>query len=63
MSQTLSTNHIIIPAFNIIVASNTTKELIFHFDRGTQYASYKLTNSLKSYNKHLKQSMSRKGNC
>lgn len=41
MSQTLSTSDTIIPAFSMAVASNTiTEELIFHSDRGTQYASY-----------------------
>ena len=40
-----------------------TKELIFHSDRGTQYASYRFTKILKSYNGLVKQSMSRKGNC
>ncbi len=64
MSQTLSTSDTIIPAFSMAVASNTiTEELIFHSDRGTQYASYKFTNTLKSYKGLIKQSMSRKGNC
>ena len=40
-----------------------TKELISHSDRGTQYASYRFTNILKSNNGLVKQSMSRKGNC
>ncbi len=38
-----------------------SKNLIFHSDRGVQYASVKFRNVLKSYN--FKQSMSRKGNC
>jgi transposase InsO family protein len=40
-----------------------TEELIFHSDRGTQYASYRFTNILKGYTGLVKQSMSRKGNC
>lgn len=40
-----------------------TEQLIFHSDRGSQYASYKFTNIIKSYNGLVKQSMSRKGNC
>lgn len=36
--------------------------LIFHSDRGTQYASNKMTD-LFSFNKKITQSMSRKGNC
>jgi len=46
------------------VKSNAiTKELIFHSDRGSQYASYGFTNILKSYKGLVKQSMGRKGNC
>jgi putative transposase len=64
MSQTLNTGDTIVPAWNMAVKSNTiTKELIFHSDRGSQYASYRFTNILKSYNGRVKQSMSRKGNC
>ena len=64
MGQTLSTGDTIIPAWDMAVkASTITKELIFHSDRGTQYASYRFTNILKSYNGLVKQSMSRKGNC
>ncbi len=64
MSQTLSTGDTIVPAWNMAVKLNTiTKELIFHSDRGSQYASYRFTNILKNYNGLVKQSMSRKGNC
>tara|TARA_S200002703_G_C3778348_1_gene239728 strand:+ start:704 stop:1528 length:825 start_codon:yes stop_codon:yes gene_type:complete len=64
MSESLCTDHTIIPAWNMAVRSNTiTKELIFHSDRGSQYASYGFTDILKSYNGLVKQSMSRKGNC
>src|SRR5680860_453815 len=41
---------------------NITKGLIFHSDRGVQYASEKFTNFLDSY-KLITRSMSRKGNC
>ena len=64
MSDNLTTQSTIIPAWNMVVKNNKiTKELFFHSDRGTQYASYRFTNILKSYNGLLKQSMSRKGNC
>lgn len=64
MSDNLSTKASIIPAWKMAVKDNQiTKELIFHSDRGSQYASYKFTNILKSYNGLVKQSMSRKGNC
>lgn len=36
-------------------------EMIFHSDRGVQYASKKMANVLASYK--IRQSMSRKGNC
>ena len=64
MSDNLSTKATIIPAWNMAVKNNRiTKELIFPSDRGTQYASYRFTKILKSYNGLVKQSMSRKGNC
>ena len=64
MSQTLSTSDTIIAAWNMAIVSNSiTKELIFHSDRGAQYASDKFTTILKNYNGLVKQSMSRKGNC
>jgi len=37
------------------------KGLIFHSDRGVQYASKKFVNTIESYT--IKRSMSRKGNC
>ena len=40
-----------------------TEKLIFHSDRGSQYASYTFADIIKSYNGLVKQSMSRKGNC
>jgi len=62
MSETLSTGDTIIPAWNMAVRSNgITKEFIFHFDWGSQYAyaSYGFIDILNL----IKQSMSRKGNC
>lgn len=64
MGETLSTDDTIIPAWNMAVRSNDiTKELIFHSDRGSQYASHGFTDMLKNHNGLIKQSMSRKGNC
>lgn len=64
MSNNLTTNSTIIPAWHMAVKSNIiTEKLIFHSDRGTQYASYTFTDILKKYNGLVKQSMSRKGNC
>lgn len=63
-SSTLSTGDTIIPAWNMAIRSNNiTKELIFHSDRGSQYASYSFTDIFKSHNGAITQSMSRKGNC
>ncbi len=43
--------------------TNITQKLIFHSDRGSQFASNEFTDLIKSYNGLIKQSMSRKGNC
>lgn len=47
-----------------MAAKNRTiaNELIFHSDRGIQYANKKFTNVLDSY-KNITRSMSRKGDC
>lgn len=64
MSDNLTTKDTIIPAWNMAVKSNViTEELIFHSDRGVQYASYRFTDIIKSYDGLVIQSMSRKGNC
>lgn len=64
MSDNLGTEDTIIPAWNMAIKSNAiTKELIFHSDRGSQYAGHRFTDILKSYDGSVKQSMSRKGNC
>lgn len=64
IGETLNTGDTIIPAWNMAVKSNNiTKELIFHSDRGSQYAGQRFTDILKSYGGSVKQSMSRKGNC
>lgn len=64
MSDNLSTEATIIPAWNMAIKNNKiTEELIFHSDRGSQYASCKFTNIIKKHNGLVKQSMSRKGNC
>lgn len=44
-----------------VVHRNPAKGLLFHSDRGVQYASNEFRKKLKSY--HMLQSMSRKGNC
>lgn len=53
---------LVIDAFNMAYEKRKPdKGLIFHSDRGVQYASYKFRNLLKS--KNCISSMSRKGNC
>lgn len=64
MSHTLGTSETMIPAWKMAVRSNTiTNKLIFHSDRGPQYASHDSTDILKEHNGLVTQSMGRKGNC
>ena len=64
MSNNLTTEDTIIKAWDMAIKSTTiTEQLIFHSDRGSQYASYSFINIIKSYKGLVKQSMSRKGNC
>ncbi len=52
-----------IAAFNMAIKNRPiTQKLIFHSDRGVQYACNEFTDMLKGY-KTVQQSMSRKGNC
>jgi len=63
-SKDLTTENTIVPAWKMAINRNKiTKDLIFHSDRGSQYASHNFTKLIKSYNGLVKQSMSRKGNC
>ena len=64
MGSSLSAQSTIIPAWRMAVKNRSiTKELIFHSDRGIQFACTAFTNILKSYDGLVIQSMSRKGNC
>ncbi|UUF13093.1 MULTISPECIES: IS3 family transposase [Flavobacterium] len=61
LSSVLSTNSTILPAWNMAVSNRKVKDgLIFHSDRGTQYANKLFTTTLNTYG--CMQSMSRKGN-
>ena len=63
MSKGLSVPETILAAWFMAVKNRPiTKDLIFHSDRGIQYACNEFTRLLKN-NKLIKQSMSRKGNC
>jgi transposase InsO family protein len=63
MSKGLSTLKTIIVAWFMAVRNlPISKDLIFHSERGIQYASNELTKLIKN-NKLIRQRMSRKGNC
>jgi transposase InsO family protein len=63
MSKGLSAGETVIPAWIMATRNRpVTQKLIFHSDRGTQYACNEFTKILKA-NKLIIQSMSRKGNC
>jgi len=63
LSKSLFTKDTIIPAWRMALSKRRIeKPLIFHSDRGVQYASNLFRNHIKS-NILIKQSMSRKGNC
>lgn len=62
-SNDLTTENTIIKAWNHAKSRHfTQKGLIFHSDRGVQYASTQFRKILQ-FNQHVEQSMSRKGNC
>ena len=61
LSSMLSTSTTILPAWNMAISNRKVQEgLIFHSDRGTQYANKLFTSTLSQHK--CVQSMSRKGN-
>jgi putative transposase len=63
LSDGMSTEETTLLALKMAVKNrNIEKGLIFHSDKGVQYASKKFVNVLDSYKK-ITCSMSRKGNC
>lgn len=63
LSASLHTSQTIIPAWKMAISKrNINIDLIFHSDRGIQYASKTFRTFIKS-NPLVTQSMSRKGNC
>tara|TARA_B100000508_G_C11437868_1_gene267064 strand:- start:3 stop:833 length:831 start_codon:yes stop_codon:yes gene_type:complete len=63
LSTGLYTNQTIIPAWRMASSKRTiTENLLFHSDRGVQYASREFRKIIKD-NSLVTQSMSRKGNC
>lgn len=64
MSNNLSAQATVIPAWRMAVKNRpVTRELIFHSDRGIQFACTAFTNILKGQSGLVRQSMSRKGDC
>ena len=63
MSETMDASCTVISVFKMTIKKRPKIpfELIFHSDRGVQYACAKFKNLLKAYK--INQSMSRKGNC
>ena len=65
LSDTMKANETVIPAFNMAKCNRpiyNNQSLIFHSDRGIQYACEEFVNVLNK-NTTLVRSMSRKGNC
>ena len=63
LSNSLHTNQTVIPAWRMALSKREIIEpLLFHSDRGIQYASKEFRNQIKS-NSLITQSMSRKANC
>ncbi|MDN6309424.1 MAG: IS3 family transposase [Psychroflexus sp.] len=63
ISEGMSTEETSLAAWKMAVKNRSiTKGLVFHSDRGVQYACEKFVNTLNSY-KIITRSMSRKGNC
>jgi putative transposase len=61
-SSDLTAKNTVIPAWNMAAKNRPpTKNLIFHSDRGVQYACHACANLIESYG--VQRSMSRKGNC
>ena len=62
LSHGMSTEETSLAAWRMAIQNRPVqKGLIFHSDRGVQYASKKFVNTIESYN--IKRNMSRKGNC
>ncbi|MGL5619616.1 MAG: IS3 family transposase, partial [Tannerellaceae bacterium] len=62
ISERMSTDETVIAALNMAIKKRKPGgNIIFHSDRGVQYASFKTRNVISSHN--MIQSMSRKGNC
>lgn len=62
LSTDMTTQNTVLAAWRMAIINRPiNKELIFHSDRGVQYASFVFSNELNHHG--IKQSMSRKANC
>lgn len=61
LSRTMTTSATVIAAWRMAIRNRPTYGVLFHSDRGVQYASHEFKNEIKQYG--AIQSMSRKGNC
>lgn len=65
LSETMKTIDTTVPAFDMAIKNRPierSEELIFHSDRGIQYACDEFKNAIEKH-KSINRSMSRKGNC
>lgn len=61
LSSTMTAKDTVVAAWNMAIRNRPTNRVLFHSDRGVQYASYQFRKEIKQYD--VTQSMSRKGNC
>jgi len=61
LSTTMSAKDTVVAAWRMAIKNRPNKGVLFHSDRGVQYASYEFRNEIKQHDGI--QSMSRKGNC
>lgn len=61
LSTTMTTTHTVLAAWRMAIRNRPTYGVLFHSDRGVQYASHEFREEIKKYG--VLNSMSRKGNC
>lgn len=61
LSTTMTAKDTVVAAWRMAIKNRPTKGVLFHSDRGVQYASHKFRKEIKQHD--VIQSMSRKGNC
>ena len=61
LSTNMTTKNTVIAAWRMAIRNRSTKEVLFHSDRGVQYASHEFRKEIAQH--EAIQSMSRKGNC